>query len=47
MIVELFLITELLKQTVGTPNSTSKAASPKSKWPTVPRITIPDVPKEN
>jgi hypothetical protein len=28
MIVELFLITELLKQTVGTPNSTSKAPSP-------------------
>ncbi len=28
MIGELFLITELLKQTVGTPNSTSKAPSP-------------------
>ena len=28
MIGELFLITELLKQTVGTPKSTSKAPSP-------------------
>ncbi len=28
MIGELFLITELLKQTVDTPNSTSKAPSP-------------------
>ena len=28
MIAEVILITELLKQTVGTPNSTSKAPSP-------------------
>ena len=28
MIAEVILITELLKKTVGTPNSTSKASSP-------------------
>ena len=39
MIVELFLITELLKQTVGTPNSTSEVPSP---TPTpVPRAVTP------
>jgi len=44
MIAEILLITELLRQTVGTPISTSKAPSP-TKWgrATVPKIQIPDI----
>ena len=48
MIVELFLITELLKQTVGTPISTSEVPSPtpapiSTGWEVLTQAGITDV----
>jgi len=47
MIAELLLITELLKKTVGTPNSTSEVPSPNQKWKIGQSFELPIItPKE-